>query len=82
LATRIGKKGVLRVISQQTRSQAENRRLEVERFVEQLRDALTQVPLKKKTRVNKGAKPRRMEEKKQRSSLKKKRSKKSLSRIR
>jgi len=34
LKTRIGKDGVLRVISQQTRSQAANRELAVERFVE------------------------------------------------
>jgi ribosome-associated protein len=36
LATRIGKDGVLRVVSQQTRSQAANRELTMERFVELL----------------------------------------------
>jgi ribosome-associated protein len=40
LASRIGKDGVLRVISQQTRSQATNRELAIERFVELLRDAV------------------------------------------
>ena len=74
LATRIGKNGVLRVISQQTRSQLENRELAIERFAELLRDALKQVPIRKKTRVSKGAKLRRLEEKKQRSGVKRERS--------
>jgi ribosome-associated protein len=64
LQNRIGKNGVLRVISQQTRSQPENRELAIERFVELLRDAAKQVPIRKKTRVSKGAKLRRLEEKK------------------
>jgi ribosome-associated protein len=33
LASRVGKDGVLRVISQQTRSQAANRELAIERFI-------------------------------------------------
>jgi len=68
--TRIGKDGVLRVMSQQTRSQAENKELAIERFAELLQDALKQVPIRKQTRVSKGAKLRRLEEKKQRSMLK------------
>jgi ribosome-associated protein len=76
LATRIGKNGVLRVISQQTRSQLDNKELAVERFAELLRDALRQVPVRKKTRVSKGAKLRRLEEKRQRGMLKGVRSKK------
>ncbi len=75
LATRIGKNGVLRVISQQTRSQVENKELAMERFVELLRDALKQVPIRKKTRVSKAAKLRRLEEKKQRAIQKQERSK-------
>ena len=75
LKTRIGKDGVLRVISRQTRSQAANRELAVERFVELLQDAARQVPIRKKTQVSKGAKLRRLEEKKQQSMLKKERSK-------
>ncbi len=74
LATRIGKNGVLRVISQQTRSQVENKELAIERFSELLQDALKQVPMRNKTRISKGAKLRRLEEKKQHSILKKKRS--------
>jgi len=76
LGNRIGKNGVLRVISQQTRSQAENKELAIERFVELLQDALKQVPVRKKTRVSKAAKLRRLEEKKQHSIQKQERSKK------
>jgi len=47
----------------------------VERFVELVQDALRLVPVRKKTRVSKGAKLRRLEEKKQRGTLKQERSK-------
>ena len=75
LSTHIGKDRVLRAVSQQTRSQAENRELARERFLELLRDAVKQVPVRKKTRVSKGAKLRRLEEKKQRGLIKSERSK-------
>lgn len=65
LSTHIGKDRVLRVVSQQTRSQAENRELAIERFVELLRDAAKHISIKKKTRLRKGAKLRRLEEEKQ-----------------
>ena len=81
LANRISKDGVLRVKSQQTRSQMENKDLAIERFAELLRDALKQVPMRKKTRVSKGAKLRRLEEKKQHSMVKHQRSKKAPSKI-
>src|SRR5271157_4767960 len=58
LATRIGRNGVLRVISQQTRSQPENKELAVGRFVELMQDALRQVPIRKKTRMSRAAKER------------------------
>ena len=76
IATSIGKNGVLRVISQQTLSQLEDSELAVEHFAELLRDVLERVPIRKKTRVSKGAKLRRLEGKKQRSLLKNERSKK------
>ncbi len=76
LGSRIGKDGVLRVISQQTRSQVENRELAVEPFVELLRDALRQVPIRKKSRVGNAAKLHRLEKKKQRGILKHERSEK------
>ncbi|MFZ0930286.1 MAG: alternative ribosome rescue aminoacyl-tRNA hydrolase ArfB [Syntrophobacteraceae bacterium] len=76
LENRIGKDGMLRVISQKTRSQVENKELAIERFSELMRDALKQVPMRKKTRVSKGAKLRRLEEKKQQSIRKQDRAKK------
>ena len=45
----------------------ENKEPAVERFVELMQDALRRVPVRKKTRVSKGAKLRRLEEKKQHS---------------
>ncbi len=74
LATRIGKDGVLRVISQQTRSQAANKELAVERFLDLMQNAFRQVPIRRKTRVSRAAKLRRLDEKKQRSILKRERS--------
>lgn len=78
LATRIGKDGVLRVICQQTRSQLENRELAIERFAQILRDAMKQVPVRKKTRVSKGAKLRRLEEKRKHSFIKRERTRSPL----
>ncbi len=75
LGSRIDKDGVLRVVSQSTRSQLSNRELAIERFIELLQTALKQLPVRKKTRVSKGAKLRRLEEKKHRASLKSQRSK-------
>ena len=75
LGSRMSKEGVLRVISQQTRSQAANRELAINRFVDLLREAVRPVPVRKKTRVSKAGKLRRLEEKKQRSIVKHGRSK-------
>ena len=75
LGTRISKDGVLRVISQQTRSQLANREVAVERFVELLGTALKQAKVRRKTGLSKAAKLRRLEEKRQRSILKRDRSK-------
>jgi ribosome-associated protein len=75
LQNRIGKDGVLRVISQQTRSQAANRELATKRFTELLKGALKQSPRRKKTNVTRAAKLRRLEEKRRHSLLKHERSK-------
>ena len=61
LATRINKDGVLRVVSQKTRSQEMNREDAVVRFAEMLRDALTVETPRVKTRVPKVAHARRLE---------------------
>jgi ribosome-associated protein len=47
LESRIGKDGVLRVISQQTRNQTDIRGLAIERFIGLLRDTRKQAPIRK-----------------------------------
>jgi len=75
LATRITKDGVLRIVSQKTRSQDMNRNDALERFSDLLRRALTEQRSRIKTRVPAGAKERRIEEKRKRTLIKQKRSK-------
>ena len=75
LGSRISKNGVLRVVSQQTRSQAANREAALLRFIELLRSAVKQDKPRRKTGVSKRAKERRLEEKKQHGVLKRERSK-------
>jgi ribosome-associated protein len=67
LATRISKKGILRVISQKTRSQAANKEVALERFIELLQQA-------RPTRISRTAKQKRIDEKKKRGKLKQGRS--------
>ena len=76
LAGRINKHGVLRVISQRTRSQELNRADATERFSELIREALTPQRRRVKTRVPRAAHARRVEEKKKRAVVKQTRSKK------
>ena len=64
LATRINKQGILRVASQETRSQVFNRQDAIERFVGLLRQALTRKRRRKKTHVPRVAKERRIRDKK------------------
>ena len=73
LEGRIGKDGVLRVVSQSTRSQFANRELALERFAALLRVALTPVAPRKKTRVSLAAKRRRVDDKKRQGALKRQR---------
>jgi ribosome-associated protein len=76
LATRINKDGVLRVVSQTTRSQELNRMDAVERFTELIRQALTPRLPRVKTRIPTVAHKRRIEAKKKRASIKRERSQK------
>lgn len=73
LATRIDKEGVLHVASQQHRSQEANRRAAVERLQELVQQALKPRPVRKKTGVPAGARERRLQQKKQRSTRKRQR---------
>ncbi len=71
LANRIDSHGVLRVVSQETRSQQRNRERAIERFRTLLSQALT--PRKKRvaTTPSRSARERRLRQKKRRSEIKK-----------
>lgn len=73
LPTRISKQGVLRVVSQKTRSQATNREIALERFAELLRQALEVRPKRKPTKIPATAKEKRIAHKKHRGHLKRER---------
>ena len=73
LATRMSKKGILRVVAQKHRTQAANRKEVVGRFVRLLEEALEPETPRRRTAVPKGVKKRRLEDKKRRGQLKKKR---------
>lgn len=64
LATRLDGAGILRLVSDRTRSQLQNKEDVTERFVEVLRQALTIPKVRKKTKVSKGVKARRLDAKK------------------
>jgi ribosome-associated protein len=74
LATRINRDGILQVSSQRHREQGMNRAAALERFADLLRDALTDAPPRRKTRVPRAAKKRRLEEKRKRAEIKSARS--------
>lgn len=73
LATRISKKGILRVISQKTRSQAANKEIALERFVALLQQALKQESKRRATRIPLASRQKRVDEKKRRGKLKRER---------
>jgi ribosome-associated protein len=70
LATRINRDGVLRVTSQVARSQSDNRDHALVRMEELLRASLVEQKPRKKTRVPKGVKEKRLENKKKRGETK------------
>jgi ribosome-associated protein len=72
---RIDREGVMRVVSQRHRTQGENREEAAERFAELLRYALERRPSRKKTRIPFQTRQKRLEEKKQRSEVKRARGK-------
>jgi len=74
LATRVSRDGVLRVVCRRHRSQLANRREAIERFSELLRSALQRPRRRRKTGVPAAAKRRRLEDKKHRGELKRRRS--------
>ncbi len=70
LASRINREGVLRVTSQVARSQSDNRDRALARMEELLRASLVEQKPRRKTRVPKGVKQKRLEEKKKRGETK------------
>lgn len=75
LKTRITKDGRLYIVSQRHRSQLANREAAVERLVELLADAVTDAPMRKKTRVSRQARQKRLDDKKHLARIKKYRGK-------
>lgn len=80
LATRVDKRGVLRVVAQKHRSQKANREVAIERLRELLAGALKKKPPRKKTKVPRWADEKRLRDKKQRGLLKRQRAKKDWNR--
>jgi ribosome-associated protein len=78
LASRADKDGVIRVVSQQYRTQKANRQAAVERLEELLSGALKKKKIRKKTRVPEAAKRERLEKKKRRGFLKRQRTERSF----
>ncbi|MDA2938197.1 aminoacyl-tRNA hydrolase [Acidobacteria bacterium AH-259-A15] len=78
LSNRINKEGILRIVSRQFRTQAANRKAAVQRFALLLAQALKKQKPRKKTWVPKSTRQGRLEEKAQRSELKRLRSKPAL----
>jgi ribosome-associated protein len=78
LASRADRNGVIRVVSQQYRTQRANRRTAVERLEELLWRALKKKKERRKTKVPEAAKRKRLEEKRRRGFLKKQRAERSF----
>jgi ribosome-associated protein len=70
LASRLDSSGTLRIVSAETRSQAQNRERAIARLAEVVRVALVVPKTRKKTKPSKGAKEQRLDAKKRRSAAK------------
>ncbi|MEM8961192.1 MAG: alternative ribosome rescue aminoacyl-tRNA hydrolase ArfB [Acidobacteriota bacterium] len=73
LGNRINGEGVLRVSAESSRSQHRNRETAIERFIDLIRESLREEPERKKTKMPRSAKRKRLEHKKQRSEVKRRR---------
>lgn len=71
---RISKDGILRVVCQEGRDQAQNRELAVEKLVELIRESLDRPPPRRATKPTRSSKARRIAGKRLRSEVKKMRS--------
>ncbi|HUN65997.1 MAG TPA: alternative ribosome rescue aminoacyl-tRNA hydrolase ArfB [Bacteroidota bacterium] len=70
LAGKISEEGILRIASQESRSQWQNREKALIKFIQLIGQALKPVKPRRKTSVPRGQKERRRQEKKRRSELK------------
>ena len=73
LGKRVGKDGVIQVVSQNTRSQWTNREIAIDRFATLLRAALAPKPPRHKTRATLASKRRRLETKTKHGAVKRQR---------
>ena len=78
LGTRISKAGEIMVVSQKSRSQSANKDDAVERLVALLAGALKRQKVRRKTKPTRASKERRLKAKKQRSEVKRDRSRKNF----
>jgi ribosome-associated protein len=76
LSSRADKNGVIRVVSQRFRTQRANRDSALERLRELLKEAIKELPIRRKTRIPYAARQQRFEKKRKRSILKQQRAKK------
>ena len=74
LGRRVNKDGVLRIVSQQSRSQWANRRTALDQFTALLRKALEITPRRKKSHVPRAVKRKRLSDKKRTGEKKRSRS--------
>lgn len=74
LATRVNREGILRVVSQRHRSQSQNRKDAIARFVELIGAALDEQSPRIETKIPDSVKRRRLDDKQRRSRLKRLRS--------
>ncbi len=74
LASRIGKNGLLRIVSFRHRTQLANKRAVIHRFYELLAEVLTPVKARKPSKPTAGSRRRRLADKRARSDLKRQRS--------
>lgn len=71
LGTRVSNDGVLQVSSQRFRSQAKNRKDAVERLIALVTEALEDQPERRETKPSRGAREKRIDEKKKKGEVKK-----------
>ncbi|MCP9199526.1 aminoacyl-tRNA hydrolase [Gramella sp. GC03-9] len=70
LASRINKEGILKMSSEESRSQHTNREIVIQNFIEELKKALKRSKPRKKTKPTKASRIKRLKAKKKKSEIK------------